>query len=106
MSNYDERLDLWIETKLLRRARTKRVTVPKYTRYTNTALRVLSDLEMPFTLRRREDLKYELSVLGFVTLANCWDDLASVISQTLYRVVEGTSWIHHDETLSHAEENC
>jgi hypothetical protein len=101
-----ERLDLWIETKLLKRRRSKRFTVPKYSRYPNMALRVLSDIEMPFTLQRRDDHKFEFTLFRFKELADSWDDdLAFLICQTLYRVVEGASWMNNIESPHHAEEN-
>lgn len=98
MGNRDERLDQWVETRLLRRSRSKRYAVPGYTKYTNRALLTLSDIEMPYSLKRREDLKYEISALGHTEISDSWEDLALSVCRLLYRVVEGSSWPHSCET--------
>lgn len=100
----DERLDRWVESRLLKRSRDSRYAVPKWTRYTSKALLLMCDLEMPFELRRREDLKFEFSIFGVTELANSYEELAPVICQVLYRVVEGTRWPHNEES-NHAEVN-
>jgi hypothetical protein len=95
----DARLDLWIEKKLLRRSAGRRLGAPGYTRYTNKALLLLSDIEMPFVIQRRQDLKFEVIVYGFGELADAWEDLGLAICRVLFRVVEGSDWPHEPEPL-------
>lgn len=103
-SSRDPRLDLWVETKLLRRSRQKRFAIPAYTTYPNRALLTLSDLEMPFTLQRRSDLKYEVAAFGHKELADDWEDVALAVCLLLFRTVEGKPWPHQAES-SDAEKN-
>lgn len=100
----DERLDQWIEQKLLKKQKSKRYAVGAFTKYPNKALCLLSDLEFPFTLRRREDMKFEVSVFGVLEIADSWEDLALAICRLIFRVVEGATWPHLPESI-HAEEH-
>ncbi|HYX39989.1 MAG TPA: hypothetical protein VE954_43385 [Oligoflexus sp.] len=95
----DARLDQWVDAKLLRRATKRRFGAPGYTRYTNKALIMLSDVEIPFVLRRREDLKYELQIYGHTDIADGWDDLGLTVCRLLFRSIEGTDWPHAPEAL-------
>lgn len=95
--NRDTNLDLWIENRVLHRDRRKRYTVGAYTRYTNKALLLLHDLEMPFDLTRRDDLKYQVTVYGQWQLADSWEDVAYAVCLLIYQVIEGKVWPHYVE---------
>lgn len=95
--NRDMNLDLWIETKVLHRDRSKRYSVGAYTRYTNKALLLLQDLEFPFVMTRREDLKFELRAHGRWQLADSWEDVAYAACLLIYEVMEGRPWPHYVE---------
>lgn len=94
----DQALDLWIETRILHRDRRKRYSVGAYTRYPNKALLLLTDLEMPFAIKRRGvDLKYEVEIYGYSGLADSWEDIAYTICLLIFEVIERKPWPHYVE---------
>lgn len=96
----DARLDGWIEMKLLRRSKGgRRLGAPGYTRYTNKALLLLSDIEMPFALQRREDLKFEVRIFGHCEIADSWEDIGLAVCRALFKAVEGKDWPYEPESL-------
>ena len=88
----DERLDLWVETRLLRRTRSKRFGVPGYSRYPNLALLLLNDMEVPYTLIYEPGMHYIVEAYGHREKARAWGDLALAACRLLFRVFEGTTW--------------
>lgn len=98
MTTRDQSLDLWIETKVLHIDRSKRYSVGAYTRYTNKAMLLLNDLEMPYSIVRRPgDLKYEVQIYGQSGLADSWEDLAYSICLQIFQAIEGHAWPHYVE---------
>jgi len=98
MAHRDQQLDLWIERRLLHRDRSKRYSVGAYTRYPNKALLLLNDLEMPYTIKRRDgDLKIEVEIFGHTDLADSWEDVAYTICLLIFRFVEQRPWPHYVE---------
>jgi hypothetical protein len=94
----DQALDLWIETKLLHRDRSKRYSVGAYTKYANKALLLINDLEMPYRITRRHgDMKYEVEIYGHVELADSWEDMAYTICRLIFQVIERQAWPHYVE---------
>jgi hypothetical protein len=93
----DQALDKWILNHLLHRDLSRRYSLPAFTRYTNKALLLLADIELLFELRRREDLKYELSIHGITNIADSWEDLAMVTCRTIFEAVDGRKWPMHSE---------
>lgn len=88
----DARLDLWIDRKLLRRSARGKLGCPSYTKFANRAILLLADLEMTFSIQRRDDLKFEVRVLHHMELANNLEELAMAICLCIFRVVEGSPW--------------
>jgi hypothetical protein len=92
----DRRLDLWVETNLLRRSRSKRFSVPGYSKYPNLAMLTLHEMEVPFTLTRSDE-GYSLQAYSIIETSPDWENLALAICRILFRIFEGTDWNAGDQ---------
>lgn len=86
--DYD--LDCWIDENFYHRK--CRVTAPHYTKYTNKALHILEDLEMPFTVGRAEDTLFEVRMYHLIERTKTWEELAYAICKLVYTLITRRTW--------------
>lgn len=93
MPYQDQRLDLWVETRLFKKSRRRHSALPGYTKYSNLAFFTIFDMEIPFTLTRTPDLKFQIEAYGHVEESESREGLALAVVRLLFHVVEGTPWL-------------
>jgi hypothetical protein len=88
--DYD--LDVWIDENVYKRKHTRRFTAPAYTKYTNRALHILEDLEIPFTVGRTADLMFEVRLYHCVETVKTWEELAMAICKVVFKLMTRRNW--------------